>query len=307
MKKVLVNIEATNRCHGRCAMCPREDIGAHGDITLGTLALITRALSPALVHEVSLAGRGEPALHPRLGDLLAQLRATGIPASLVTATGLEAGALAGVAELLDILRVSVSSVDRAVFSAVHRGLDYDRVWANIEGAARLMPDRIVVHLTGGPTIYDTLPETVSRLRALKLRRFTLLPLWNRGGTLKTEPDEARRLRLVRTLQLEAEEGRSGRNYLEDWMSGVAGNSRFCPIGDGSISILFNGEISSCFQDFAGSSVHGTIRNLDLSEYRVARRAVLGKMPICRRCDAVDALIENLASPRRRGGGGTPSQ
>lgn len=298
-KKILINIETASACFADCAMCPRDVIPKHGKMSMETLEKALSTAAPHFVHEISFAGRGEPALHPRIVDFLKYARGTGITTSLVTTgTTMTAEKAAPIMENVDILRLSVSSYEPQAFQRVHRGLDYKKVWSNIERLAEIAPEKVTVHLTGGPTIYETLPHTVKFLREHGINKILLFPLWNRGGDIETKQNKDGRLQLQKDLQLtpsEAEYGGGSENnaFQRDWQEGLAKNDTYCAVGDSSISINYDGKITGCFQDFGQTSVLTDVFNADLFALWQERKAILGKMPVCQRCEVNNVSVIKL--------------
>lgn len=289
MKRILLNVEATSACYADCSMCPRHVIGKHGRMSRETLEATLATATPDFVHEISFAGRGEPALHPNIADYLGMARTTGIFTSIVTtATNLNEKRAESVLDNVDVLRLSVSSIEPEIFKLVHRGLKFDGVKRNIENLAAMCPEKITAHLTGGPVIYDTVPQTVEWLRGVGIQRILLFPLWNRGGDIEAQRDNQRRSKLLQDLSLitsESEYGGGSNNtsFQRDWRDGLAINDSYCAVGDSSISVNYDGRIVGCFQDFGQSSVIGDVFNTPLLALWRERKTILGKMPICQGC------------------------
>jgi radical SAM protein with 4Fe4S-binding SPASM domain len=63
------------------------------------------------------------------------------------------------------------------------------------------------------------------------------------------------------------------------------NFQYCPVGDSSVSVSYKGDLLGCFQDFGHTSTLGTVFSDTLDDMVKSRRSRLGKMPICRNCDA----------------------
>jgi MoaA/NifB/PqqE/SkfB family radical SAM enzyme len=308
-RKILVNIEATPSCPAQCSMCPRDLVTDKGFISIQAVERIVSQISPDFVWEVDLAGRGEPTLHPQFPALLKIMRSSGILTDLTTtAVAMTPANITACADNVDVIRLSVSSLDPETFGKVHIGLDHARIWRNIEALAEAAADKVIVHLTGGPVIYDHLPQTVERLRTLGYRNFRLLPLWNRGGSVESQMDNERRTSLMRTLKIDASEaeysGTVGRfSYLLHTLGNAIRNPAFCPVGDSSIFINYEGTILGCIQDFGGTSVLGNIWDNTISEIVESRVKSLGRMPVCTNCNTNRAALKsqmfNLLKPRIR--------
>lgn len=290
-RRMLVNIEATPNCPARCSMCPRELVQDRGFMDVSIMERIIEQIDPSYVWEVDLAGRGEPTIHPQFEQLLTVMRRTKVPTCVVTTgAAFNARTIQACATNLDVIRLSVSSVHRETFEAVHMGLDHEKVWRNIAQIASTAAGKVVVHLTGGPAIHRDLPDTVAALRRLGLNRIYLMPLWNRGGGLRLGADAKRRDELMARLNIQASENEYVKNSsrLSRWLRTVHGkirNSDYCSVGDCSVSIGFRGDIVACFQDFRHSCNLGHISQDSLRCLLDARLSELGRMPICAECNS----------------------
>lgn len=289
--KILINLEPTPNCPAACSMCPRDSIGSFGFMQPELLERVVAQLRPDFVWEVDMAGRGEPTIHPEFIELVRIMSRPGIPTAVVT-TGVSFtdANIEACARYVDRIRLSVSSIDPATFEKVHIGLRYKEIWKNISNLAKVAAPKVTVHLTGGPAIYDRLPETVAHLRSLGLERMYLFPLWSRGGDIATRDELALRRELMERLAIPASE----REYLgQDGKLAMAAelvwnklkNPYYCPVGDASLSISYKGDILGCFQDFGHTSNIGHIDDLRIDEILRQRVARLGRMEICAGCNA----------------------
>lgn len=297
MRKVLINVEATPSCPASCTMCPRSEIKDHGFMTVETMSRIVQQVDPSFVWELDLAGRGEPTIHPKFNELLKVMRSSSVTTA-VTTTGvtLTQKNLDALVSEVDVIRLSVSSIDESIFRKVHVGLDYHKIWKNVAALAEAAPKKVIVHLTGGPVIYDSLPQTVRHLRSLGLKTLNLFPLWNRGGALTVSQEHAVRRNLIKDWGLNASESEysshnSRLTYFVHLLRSWTVNHEFCLVGDGSISIGYRGEILGCFQDFGHKSLMGNISHLKLKDVARQRAKVLGKMKVCEGCNSKEAAFK----------------
>lgn len=266
---------------------------------LATMEKILSQLDASFVREIDLAGRGEPTIHPRFLELCQMMAATGMNAGIVT-TGVTMTDknVRAFDEHLKTIRLSVSSIVQETFDKVHIGLKHAQIWRNVAALAKVAAHKTIVHLTGGPVIYDHLPQTVEHLRELGFRRFRLLTLWNRGGYFETVQARAKRVALLDQLQLHASEDDvwedSGRlRFLGGLAFNKLRNSKYCPMGAGSVTISYKGDIVGCFQDFGHSSIMGHIDKITIREHVLGRAGQLGNMPICQGCDAREVTLLQL--------------
>lgn len=290
-KKILVNLESTPSCPAACSMCPRSLVKESGFMKLETMEKIVDQLDKSFVWEVDLAGRGEPTIHPELPALLEIMRRPGIPTGIVT-TGvtLTQKNVDAIVKNVDLIRLSVSSIDKSTFEKVHIGLDYEKIWRNIVTLSECAAHKTVIHLTGGPSIYEHLPETVTYLRKLGFSRLHLFPLWNRGGSLIDNLDATRRKQLMINLDLNSAEseystGIGKVKFFTNLLLGKMQNEKYCYVGDSSVSISYEGKILGCFQDFGHTSNLGHINQNLIKDVLKQRLNKLGKMAICKGCNA----------------------
>lgn len=290
-KKILVNIEPTPSCPAACAMCPRSLVKENGFMKLETMEKIVNQLDPSFVWEIDLAGRGEPTIHPQLPELIEIMKRPKIPTAIVT-TGVSFTQrnIDAITRNIDRIRLSVSSFNQQTFEKVHIGLDFKKIWRNISMLAEAGAKKTIIHLTGGPDIYEFLPETVTHLRKLGFTDIYLFPLWNRGGAINHNLDAIRRKQLMQDLNLPAAEseystGVGKVKFFTNLLLALLQNKKYCFVGDSSVSISFEGDILGCFQDFGHTSNIGSINTNNLKDILKGRLNLLGKMNICEGCNA----------------------
>lgn len=298
-KKILLNLEATPSCPARCSMCPRDLIRDKGFMSIETMNKITSQLTEEQVWEVDLAGRGEPTIHPDFYELTKAMKIKNVPSCIVT-TGVMANEkiLRALNDNLDVIRLSISSIQKSIFDQVHIGLDHKRIWNNIEKIAEVASEKAIIHLTGGPVIYDTLAQTVSFLRGLGFRSFRLLTLWNRGGVFESSQNREKRKELMQDLHIspsenEAWSGSGKVKFFSSFALNRLKNKSFCPIGDSSLSISYDGKILGCFQDFGHTSNIGHIDKISIKKIIKERVKTLGCMDICKGCDAKNVTLFDI--------------
>jgi MoaA/NifB/PqqE/SkfB family radical SAM enzyme len=267
-----------------------------GFMSVDMMERIIDQIDPSYVWEIDLAGRGEPTIHPHFHTLLEVMKRPGITTD-VTTTGVTFTQknIDAVVNNVDVIRLSVSSIEKPVFDLVHIGLNYDRIWRNIAALGEAAGDKVFVHLTGGPVIYDSLPQTVEKLRSFGYKNFYLFPLWNRGGEVDHAEDNRRRAELSRDLGIRISEseyktGTGKVKFFLNTLIGLAQNKRYCPIGDGSVSISHKGDILGCFQDFGHTSNVGHIDHHNLKDIIKGRVKSLGNMEICQGCNSRKAVM-----------------
>jgi len=193
----LLNLELTSYCNANCSMCPRNNVKEFGYITLETIDNLIKKIENYSLFEISLSGRGEPTFHPELLDILKKLKTTCRKLSLVTTTdGLNEDNYKDCIDNIDILRLSVSSIDPNVFYKIHRGLDYNKIWKNINNLVMYNPQKLNIHLVGGEETYQKLEDTIKYFKENGVNNIHLFPLWNRGGNIEEQEINETRKYLV---------------------------------------------------------------------------------------------------------------
>ena len=133
-------VEPTTRCNLACRTCIRNTWDEPlGDMDDETFAAIARAL-PRFPHleSVMFGGFGEPTVHPRIFDMIREVKAAGLKAELTTnATLLDAGRLDGLLrERLDRLWISFDGTSSESYEAVREGARFGEVIENLERLRR---------------------------------------------------------------------------------------------------------------------------------------------------------------------------
>lgn len=278
----LLNIELTSFCDANCSMCPRDNVNEFGYITLETIDNLIKKIEKYNLFEVSLSGRGEPTFHPQLIEILRKLRILSNKISIVTTSdGLNESNYRDCMDNVDILRLSVSSIDEKIFHQVHRGLDYKKIWKNIDKLVKYNPEKLNIHLVGGESTYPSLEETIQFFKQNGVDNIHLFPLWNRGGNIQNQNINEMRKYLVDKYHISYSED----EYLDEDKTKMFNNPNYCPLGDTSIAVNFKGDMIGCFQDFENLTRICNVN--DNVDFITQRAKVLKKMPVCKNCNSVN--------------------
>jgi MoaA/NifB/PqqE/SkfB family radical SAM enzyme len=290
-----VYVEPTNRCNLECRTCMRnewsEPLGQMEESTFSRILESLRFFSP--LPTVFLGGFGEPLVHPRIIEMVADLKRLGSPVELITNGTLltrqmsknliEAG--------LDRLWVSLDGARPESYADVRLGAALPEIIHHLtefRDLCILYPSRPqlgVVFVAMKRNIAD-LPDVLSLGTQLGVQRFLVthvLPytaemryeiLYSRalgdfvyGATLelpKLDMNEETREPVCRAL-------RSGKNVI--FAGGrPGGNSDSCPfIESGSTSVGWDGNLSPCL-----ALLHSHTNYLDGRE-RFSRKYVVGNV------------------------------
>ena len=158
-----------------------------------------------------------PTFHPQLIEILRKLRTIANKISIVTTSdGLTENNYRSCMDNVDILRLSVSSIDKKTFHQIHRGLDYDKIWENIDKLVKYNPEKLNIHLVGGEITYPTLEETIKFFKQNGVDNIHLFPLWNRGGNIQEQNINEMRSYLVNKYNISYSED----EYLDEDISSV---------------------------------------------------------------------------------------
>jgi len=276
----LLNLEATSNCLADCSMCPRDCVKDFGYISLETIDKVIEKVKNYLLYEISISGRGEPTFHPQLLEIIKKLKILKTNISVVTTTdGINENNYQALLDELDILRISVSSIDELIFQKIHRGLDYDKIWKNIDKLVNYNPEKIHIHLVGGEETYCALEETIKYFKAHDVNNIYLFPLWNRGGNVVEQDILDLRKKLVEKYNIFYSED----EYLSQEKIKMLQNPNYCPIGDTSIMVNYKGDMIGCFQDFENLTKICNVN--DSNDFIVDRAKVLKKMLVCKSCNS----------------------
>ena len=276
----LLNLEATSYCNANCSMCPRDCVKDYGYISLDTVDKLINKVENYLLYEISISGRGEPTFHPQLIEIIKRLKTLKTNISIVTTTdGIKDATYRQLIDELDIMRISVSSIDEQVFKKIHRGLNYDKIWANIGKLVNYNPEKLHIHLVGGEETYQSLERTISFFKVNGINNIYLLPLWNRGGHIGEQEILDLRKRIVEKYNIFYSED----EYLDETKVKNLANPNYCPIGDTSISVNYKGDMIGCFQDFENVTKICSV-NDDIN-FVTERVKLLKKMPVCQNCNS----------------------
>jgi MoaA/NifB/PqqE/SkfB family radical SAM enzyme len=131
-----IQVEVTSRCTRRCAVCPRGGEGLawrEGDLDDATWRRLREDLD--LAAYVHLQGWGEPLLHPRLREMVEEVRAAGPRVGLTTNGDLLPAAVDWILEEeIDLVTVSVAGTE-ATHAVLRDGAALQEVWDGVRELA----------------------------------------------------------------------------------------------------------------------------------------------------------------------------
>jgi len=155
---VSVDLELTNLCENRCAVCPREAMVRPRGLMDPKIFLGIAGVLGEKKALVSLSGMGDPLLHPHVFEFCRELRGRGADVRLL----LNAGSLARCAVLQDLVLarpnsivVSFPSARKEVFQRLCPGASFDHALAAARTLGRLSRGRVLIRVAGIRTRINT--------------------------------------------------------------------------------------------------------------------------------------------------------
>ena len=282
--RIAVNAEWTSKCNALCPMCPRELIEHPQLMKRESWQQLLGRLSPERVFRVVIAGYGEPTTHKGFFEFVDDLRGHPVRFDMVSNGHLlDPDKLRHLDGAIELLLVSFSSIDPAVYGRVHVNLDHARVMANIQAARKLLRHtRLAISLTPMAECLPSLPKTIDWLRAQGVDTLTMSPtLYNRAGSLKADEPATRTLRdTIRRHRLRSQEIDfipGARDLLRQWR-----RNRFrCIPRNVDVFVSAAGEYLYCYNDIGHRHVIGYVASDSLDEV-LRRREGMG--PIAELCN-----------------------
>ncbi|MHB0913134.1 MAG: radical SAM protein [Armatimonadota bacterium] len=237
-------IEVASGCNLKCDFCGNKDMPAE-DKGLMEMGLFRRLADECAgrVQQFNLFHRGEPLLHPQIGEMVSYASSRGIRTRINTngtlLTKEKAEELVGAG--LDMLSFSFDGYDREMYEANRRGADFDATLGNILSLLRVKRARgsekpfVAIELM---EISERPRAEIDIMRREFLRRFEGLPLdkfilrrpHNWGGMLGSAEGKA----------------------------GIA-----CPLLWHALVVFWDGRVFPCPQDFFGVLRIGDVRSESL--------------------------------------------
>ena len=198
-----IELEFTNRCNASCTACPRDDMPAFGMMTESTLERILDLYESAdasdsdstwIVRRVTIAGGGDPLIHPNAPEFIERIARRGFATHLIT------NAFAANAARIDALiaggvgsvAVSFWGVEPEEYERSMQ-LPFARTLANVEQfAAKAAEHEIPFVVTWVRA--DTIHSTDDEIAAFWADRGIAVDcsdnqMWNRGGLPAHGPTE----------------------------------------------------------------------------------------------------------------------
>jgi len=228
-------------------MCPNKKL-AEEDKGFMELAMYKKIINEAhdFVFDINLAHRGESLLHPQLIEMIDYAKKKGLFARLHTNGSLLSEEIARgiIQSKLDRLSFSLDGFDKQTYERIRRGGDYDKTIGNI---LRFLELKKKVHAKKPITAIEVID-------------------FNRKETKRPTHAKDEFLTLFKNLPLNDLIIKKVHNW-----AGQANKSvnekrcSLCPFPWNALTILWNGMVLSCPQDFFGYYVVGDVKDSSLKE------------------------------------------
>jgi len=265
-------LEVTTRCNIRCIQCARSSDPSFNKTARDLDWSVYERIKPVIpgLLQVNLFGFGEPFMHPRMLDMIRDIKRAGVAVNVTSNGVLVTGEVAGaVTEYgLDELTVSMDGARPETFDGIRRGAGFARVVSNIRDLAALKKEKgslrplVRFEFVAMRRNISELPELIGLASSLGVMEVIVVHLQEYGLTmgesvtdepLLTRPvfeEAARRAKeLGVLLRLPAETGQECaaplagdlvRDCLDPWLSpfiSVDGEVRPCCISARSMGSL----------------------------------------------------------------------
>jgi cyclic pyranopterin phosphate synthase len=292
-----LRLSITDRCDLRCRYC----MPASGErwltpdqrLTDAELLTVARVATELGIRKIRVTG-GEPLLHPRVAELLEQLRALpGLERLVLTTNGLHLGALAGRLRSAGIegVNVSLDSLQAGRYAEITRGGDLARCLAGIDAALaaglRTKINVVVMRGVNDDEVGDFVQ--LARRRPLAVRFIEYMP--SRGGESEalTVPSEELLARIAADTPLEAQPHEPGqalagpaRNYRLPGSAGTVGvispvSEVFCAACN-RIRVRADGQARGCLFRDAAVDLRPLLRAGDQAGLARTLRELIARKP-----------------------------
>ncbi|MEI7817329.1 MAG: radical SAM protein [Desulfuromonadales bacterium] len=166
-----MEISPSGACNHRCTFCAKDYRGYRpGFLKLDVLLTRLSELASLGLKSVMYAGEGEPLMHRDIAEIISHTHAVGIDVALTTnGVLLEPQLSKQILPHMRWVKVSIDAGTSAGYAAIHRTdpNDFDKVFSNIESAARLIKTNGWSCTLGAQAIL--LPENVDEMETLAAR------------------------------------------------------------------------------------------------------------------------------------------
>lgn len=288
-----MNIQSKSLCNGRCSICPYRQVSRKFDP--GTMEwnlfsrIVDQAASEPLLSRIVFELHNEPLLDQRTFDWLKYTRSRCPRKNLAIITNgalLDRFSLTDIKQSgLDALMISLNAHTRETYEKINKGLDYQRVMRNISRllSDETLKDRVVLTFVVTRQNQEEIPRAVRHWESQGVRT-EVRGLVNRAGTL----DKYRA-----SKSGDEHPGLPFMSMARDRVLDVIQRASGCPHVFYRMSVLYNGDVLLCCNDWNRDCVVGNLGTASLREtwnsdkWNSIRRLILrkryGEVESCRGC------------------------
>ena len=283
-------IEPTSVCNLRCPLCSNKSLKRkHGGMSLENFKTVLDKAGPQ-VKKIVIGLTGEPLLNKEVWKMIKEARSRGIfvemPSNLVLLDNYDMKEVIGAD--LNKLIVSMDGASEKTYKKYRVRGDFKRLVKNVkelckakEKAGAKNPEVVIQFLV----MKHNKHEINSIEKLAREMHADVLSLKN--TMLWTSLTKSKREKLAEKWLPEEEQYR----ILDKELKEVRGSPKVCPAVFDYCSVLWNGDLCLCCNDFEGEYLVGNILKQDFAEifrskkYNALRKAALEKtLPLCRECE-----------------------
>jgi len=264
----IIYIESTNRCNLDCIMCPRRLMSrAQIDMDLDTFDRILRQIDTQLTEMIVLHSDGEPLINPNIIEMIQRVKSFDLPVMTSTNAALldESTAQMIINSGLDVLTLSIDSINDVVYETIRKGASYKKVMKNVFSFLEIKGDRKPFTIIQMIEVKENSHQKVDFLRFWK-------PYLNKNVHAVVKP-------------------------VTDWFhehAEVIDKLNFCDRPWFGMVIQSSGNVVPCVHDFDGFEVLGVLPDQNI--YDIWNSAAMVKLrkgilkgrcknELCRKCNA----------------------
>lgn len=274
-------LEITNNCNLSCIFCPRQKITRKkGYMDMDLYKHIIDDVIDSNINSINLHGFGEPLLHPDIIEMIKYAKERGVKSVSFNTNGVlltKDMSLKLIESGLDVIKISIDSVNPKIYKHMRVGADLDKVIKNVVYLVHLKNKLNKLKFIIGIQFMTTKLTFDEEIINFTLNKFgTSINLISYG------------LLGLRSNSIE------GLNELQLAVS-PEHRKKPCEIIGNGYAVYWNGDVTVCCGDFNGEFIFGNIKESTLKElsknekllsfYDTHKNKQFNKIPFCNVCDS----------------------
>lgn len=262
---LILLVQTQSFCNGRCSICPYPTISEklpQGRMEWGLFQkVIDEAVTEPLLSSIVFELHNEPLLDERIFDCVNYIKSVDASKRVAIVTNGELLSRFSPEDIvksnLDVLSISLNAHSRETYESINTGLNYDKVMSNVAGMLSNPSTRQKTRLFFTVTAQNEY-EVYKAMKYWKRQGVStrVSGVTNRAGTL----DNFERLR-PRTNYYNG----SGLSTVWRRLISRMRHAIGCHVPFYEMSILFNGDVLICSEDWNRTSVVGNVTTQSLKE------------------------------------------